>query len=383
PYGLTYDANGNLISTTPNSGTASWYANNLPRTIAGQASLGPTSSEFFYGPDQRRWKQVTSYAGVTEETIYIAGILEKVTQGSVTAWKHYIAGGSGPAALYIRKSDGSESTHYLARDHLGSLDSISDAAGAVQVRLSYSAFGRRRNGAGWSGEPPGADFNIVAGISRRGFTDHEMLDNLSLVHMNGRVYDPRLGRFISADPYVPDALDTQSFNRYSYVNNNPLSYIDPSGFSPAGGPDGCDPRDIDCGPRPVIPCDFSPHCGSSPWFTPPTYGFIVRSHVRMPVHWPRMPTVPRADFPMGNGTLSQQETVFDGLVSAAADMRQRIRDSQVYGFLSNASEEIALSYGEESVQAKVWDFFGENAVQTVTQAVEGNYGAATGHLIKA
>jgi hypothetical protein len=48
--------------------------------------------------------------------------------------------------------------------------------------------------------------------------------------MNGRVYDPELGRFLSADPFVQDASNAQSWNRYAYVLNNPLSMTDPSGF---------------------------------------------------------------------------------------------------------------------------------------------------------
>jgi hypothetical protein len=48
--------------------------------------------------------------------------------------------------------------------------------------------------------------------------------------MNGRVYDPVLGRFLSADPYVDDAGDSQAYNRYTYVSNNPLGYTDPSGY---------------------------------------------------------------------------------------------------------------------------------------------------------
>jgi RHS repeat-associated protein len=69
----------------------------------------------------------------------------------------------------------------------------------------------------------------------RGYTGHEELDEVGLVHMNGRVYDPQLGRFLSADPVVQDATDLQAFNHYAYVRNNPLSLTDPSGFSFLGG----------------------------------------------------------------------------------------------------------------------------------------------------
>ena len=67
-----------------------------------------------------------------------------------------------------------------------------------------------------------------------GFTDHEQLDAVGLIHMNGRVYDPELGRFLSADPFVQAPLSSQSYNRYSYVFNNPLSFTDPSGFIGTG-----------------------------------------------------------------------------------------------------------------------------------------------------
>jgi RHS repeat-associated protein len=57
-----------------------------------------------------------------------------------------------------------------------------------------------------------------------------MLDNLNVVHMNGRVYGRIIGRFLSADPFVDGPGNTQGWNRYSYGHNNPLSYIDPSGY---------------------------------------------------------------------------------------------------------------------------------------------------------
>ncbi len=67
------------------------------------------------------------------------------------------------------------------------------------------------------------------GLTRRGFTGHETLAAIGLVHMNGRIYDPALGRFLQADPYVQSGSDLQGLNRYAYVLNNPLSAVDPSG----------------------------------------------------------------------------------------------------------------------------------------------------------
>jgi len=64
-----------------------------------------------------------------------------------------------------------------------------------------------------------------------GFTGHEHIDLFELVNMDGRVYDPRLGRFLSPDPYVQDPTYSQSLNRYSYCVNNPLVFYDPSGYT--------------------------------------------------------------------------------------------------------------------------------------------------------
>lgn len=75
-----------------------------------------------------------------------------------------------------------------------------------------------------------ATSQVVATATKRGFTGHEMLDDVGLVHMGGRVYDPTLGRFLSADPHVQSIQNPQALNRYSYVLNNPLSMTDPSGF---------------------------------------------------------------------------------------------------------------------------------------------------------
>ncbi len=177
---------------------------------------------------------MASYGGTDETTIYIGGLVEKVTRSGVVAWQHYIGAGAGPVAVYTRKDTGTNAIHYLTTDHLGSVDSVTNAAGAIEVRLSFASFGARRNEAGWSGAPTSGDLTQIEATTRRGFTSHEMLDNLNLTHMNGRVYDPAVGRFLSADPVVQAPGFTQSFNRYAYVWNSPLSFADPSGFEAVG-----------------------------------------------------------------------------------------------------------------------------------------------------
>jgi RHS repeat-associated protein len=109
---------------------------------------------------------------------------------------------------------------------LGSVDVITSSTGAVLERDSFDAWGFRRT-TDWQSQRPIGSTSIVS----RGFTDHEELDSLGLVNMNGRVYDPGIGRFLSADPFIQFPAQTQSFNRYSYVLNNPLSFTDPSGFN--------------------------------------------------------------------------------------------------------------------------------------------------------
>ena len=95
--------------------------------------------------------------------------------------------------------------------------------------MSYDAFGKRRGTANWLDDPSDVQFNASRSTTR-GYTGHEMLDGLNLIHMNGRIYDPIIGRFLSADPLVQAPENTQSYNRYAYVWNNPLKYTDPSGY---------------------------------------------------------------------------------------------------------------------------------------------------------
>jgi RHS repeat-associated protein len=109
---------------------------------------------------------------------------------------------------------------------------ITSGSGTLTERLSYDPWGKRRNATtnAWSSLSPGSQLlPATLALLARGYTSHEHLDKLGLIHMNGRVYDPELGRFLSADPLIQFPESTQGFDRYAYVGNSPLSYTDPSG----------------------------------------------------------------------------------------------------------------------------------------------------------
>jgi RHS repeat-associated protein len=115
---------------------------------------------------------------------------------------------------------------YLHHDQLGSIVAITDQQGAVVERLAYDPWGKRRF---VNGQPDKLDA-ITGQYIDRGFTMHEHLDEMGVINMNGRIYDPLIGRFMSADPIIQSPYNLNSFNRYSYVWNNPLKFFDPAGF---------------------------------------------------------------------------------------------------------------------------------------------------------
>ena len=225
-HSYAYDDNGNMISGAGR--TLTWTSFNKPASVVDAS----TTTRFAHGPDRARIVQTRTQGATTTAIVYVAGLFERVAKtGEATKFVHYIFAGSSRIA--IRTVDNApapgDSLRYLHRDHLGSVDTITDAAGAVVERLSYGAFGKRRTAAGASAWTDPA-LAIAAVNTPRGFTGHEHLDDFQLVHMNGRVYDPALGRFLSADPFVQFPESTQGLNRYTYAANNPLSFTDPSGY---------------------------------------------------------------------------------------------------------------------------------------------------------
>ncbi len=179
--------------------------------------------DFVYGNDYERLKMDYKLNGINQYTRYYAEDydLQESATGS-KAWT-YIAAPSGLCAVYYN-NNGTTELNYVLSDHLGSPILLSNTSQQIVEEYSYDSWGRRRNASDWS-------YTAIAPSTKliRGYTLHEMVDEFGLINMNGRVYDPVMGRFVQPDKYVQAPANIQNFNRYSYVMNNPLNYTDPSG----------------------------------------------------------------------------------------------------------------------------------------------------------
>lgn len=264
-YSMTYDANGNLA--TRSKGTESWnirYAGfDKPRWMTKTSGSTVAGSEFLYNAGRSRVMQL-EYDHVNgsqapdhyvRKRVYAMGATLEVNYsntvplGSAPSWtlqkvRIYVPGPDGVVGAREFNPNGpvgfQETALVYHYDHLGSIERITPYGSTSTTcaadgtgksgRFAEDPWGQRRNPLTWSGPPTTTDDGGSDSLTPRGFTGHEMLDDLGLVHMNGRIYDPLLGRFLSADLGVQFPGDLQSYNRYSYVRNNPLSVTDPTGF---------------------------------------------------------------------------------------------------------------------------------------------------------
>ncbi|MGF1767323.1 type IV secretion protein Rhs [Enterovibrio makurazakiensis] len=219
-----YDANGNMLEGRGRLLT--WNSFNKAQTINTNGSL----VRYEYDSEKQRVKQTAD--GVT--TYYIGPDYELEISAnedgeSVKTMRHrFIADGQAVAEhvkIMIGEEKQIDRTGYFHRDALGSADLVTDQNGLIQVERSYTPFGELLAVAQLQSKP------LFLNEDLRGFTGHENVGNgnLSLINMNARLYDPVLGRFLSADSLVPHPDMSQSYNRYAYVYNNPMKYNDPTG----------------------------------------------------------------------------------------------------------------------------------------------------------
>ncbi|EGG95528.1 Rhs family protein [gamma proteobacterium IMCC1989] len=223
----TYDANGNMISG--DGRTVAWSSFNKPTLITKNGK----SADFSYDASRSRYKKV-NHLGDT--TFYVGSLYEKLTKNAGAAnesidEKHYIYANGQLVAEHIVSTNAGVQTRYLHKDALGSVDLVTDATANVVDRRSFDAWGKLRNLTWKDNEGINNPLYLTQlPYTNKGFTGHESIQEVDLIHMNGRVYDATLARFMSADPHIQEGALTQSYNRYSYVMNNPLKYTDPSGY---------------------------------------------------------------------------------------------------------------------------------------------------------
>jgi RHS repeat-associated protein len=244
--------NGNLTCeyTGPNCShgaitkeTDAWWSFNMAHTI----SEGTTSLTFTYDSEHARILQALTNGSTTTTTTYLndavsGGMEDHVVSGSTTTWNDYLMADGKLIAERTCSAptptcSSGVTTQYLITDHLGSVGVVTDGTpgsstfAQVTVRESFDAWGRERN-------PDWSDDNTcstpLTAPSTRGFTGQEEIASLCLVNLNARIYDPSIGRFTSADSVIPDPTDGQSYNRYTYTDNRPLSLTDPTGNDPDG-----------------------------------------------------------------------------------------------------------------------------------------------------
>jgi RHS repeat-associated protein len=250
-HNFRYDLNGNMVGS-PQGHFEYTTDNRVGLIYAEQDSW----TRFDYGPNGDRFRQFVRSSATSTETLYV-GAYERVIEyrpsvvdqkfGRLTRNRHYLSNSTGVFAvvemdaqyansiLDHHKSKRTprtigeslhEQTWYLHSDQLGSILRITDDDGRIRDRIWYDPWGARKSQV----EPSNKGVQLDSSW-KRGFTGHEHLDALSLIHMNGRMYSTLLSTFLSVDPVNQMAADTQAGNGYMYARGNPLKFVDPTGYS--------------------------------------------------------------------------------------------------------------------------------------------------------
>ena len=196
---------------------------------------GNDSLCYSYGYDRQRIL-MEEHVGTNARTKQYWGACELLTESvgntTISCWRTFVSGPYGVFAVVETRS-GMDEIHYVLKDNLGSWTTITDGDGFVQQRLGYDAWGNLRDPDTWANGLPGD--NSKQPMFDWGFTGHEHIYNFGLINMNGRMYDPVMSSFLSADRFVQNPMSAQGFNRYAYCMNNPLRYVDPTGWLSGGG----------------------------------------------------------------------------------------------------------------------------------------------------
>ncbi len=236
-HNYEYDAAGNMRLDKLGNAIERTFDYTAFHKVEKAVRTGEIQAQFYYGTSRSRFKRVDTNLtnGDTTTTLY-AGSVEKVYyEDGRYEWKRNIAG-IGQITLKFNANgvQQAEEERYFLKDHLGSINAIVDESGMFVEAMAFDPWGARRE---LNSNTLLSETTILAQYAKslgkttsRGYTGHEMVDGLGIIHMNGRIYDAKMGRFLQADPHIQQPTAIGSLNRYSYVMNNPLNATDPTGF---------------------------------------------------------------------------------------------------------------------------------------------------------
>jgi RHS repeat-associated protein len=182
-------------------------------------SIAGINSSFFY--DEENNLQIEKKGNITK--YYIDGLYEfEFNPGFQVIQKFYISvNGEIVAYNNIENTTKEDKFFFLHKDALGSITAITDEKGKPTI-FSYDIWGKRLDPKTWK---------PIANGFTKGYTGHQHWDELGLINMGGRLYDPLIAQFLQVDPVLNLEIPTLGLTAYSYCINSPLYYTDPTGYS--------------------------------------------------------------------------------------------------------------------------------------------------------
>ncbi|MFC1642786.1 RHS repeat-associated core domain-containing protein, partial [Myxococcota bacterium] len=267
PYSFTYDAAGNMLTRSGplvpgGEQTFELTGFDLPKRITSGPASATMVTELAYDADQ---EQVLKRNPSGSSVIYGGlGYESHIPVGDTSneAEHHYPIFAAGRQVAELTRTPTEDSVPYFHHDHLGSVRAASNASAQTVMTQEFAPFGQRISITGQS-------------ATTKSLTGHEYDAGEGLINTRGRLYDPVVGRFTSPDPIVQAPYWSQGLNRYSYVFNNPMKWVDPSEFQAAGCE--CTSCSCTCGTLITTPPPVAPEVAVSSFVSGPAggYGFDI------------------------------------------------------------------------------------------------------------
>ena len=218
PYAVTilstgetyaYDANGNMTQRVEGGKTYTQVFDAENRLVS--VTVNSQVTHFVYDADGNMVKKINPDGSYV---LYIGSVMEieKNSSGTDTQVTLYYPGG----AVRVVTSATASALYYVLGDQLGSASVTLNSSGTAVSETRYYPFGETRVS---TGTLP----------TDKLFTGQRAMEDLGIYFYNARFYSPSLGRFLSADTMVPGGGNSQAYDRYAYVMNSPIIYIDPTG----------------------------------------------------------------------------------------------------------------------------------------------------------